>query len=290
VSAAPVHPGDFPDPFVFVAGARYYAVATNGRGSNVQLMSSPDLVGWTRHADALAVLPPWVEPGHTWSPSVLARGDRFALFYAARYRRWGRQAISVATADRPEGPYVDRSRQPFIFQRRFGGSIDPSPFVDVDDQPYLLWKADANAVGRRPSLWGQRLAADGTSLVGSPTRLLVRDCPWEDPLIEAPSIVRSAGICYLFYSANWWMSENYGIGYATAPDPLGRYVKVTTSGPWFGSDAAVAGPGGQEFFVDATGRLRMAYHGWQPGAAGYPHGARTLRIAEVSFDGVPTVR
>ncbi len=247
MSAPPVHPGDFPDPFVLRDGGAYYAYGTNSGGGNVQVRSSMDLVEWTRCDDALPVLPPWAEPGHTWSPSVLARGETFVLFYAARYRRWGRQAISVATALRPEGPYVDRSTKPLIFQRRFRGSIDPSPFVDTDGQSYLLWKADANAVGRQPSLWGQRLADDGQSLVGSPIRLLVQDCAWERPLVEAPSLVRAVGTYHLFYSANWWMSGDYGIGYATAGHCLGPYAKVTTTGPWFGSDAQVSGPGGQNF-------------------------------------------
>lgn len=291
MSAPPSHPGDFPDPFVLRSGRAYYAYGTNSGGGNVQVRSSTDLVTWSRQADALPVLPQWVQPGHTWSPSVLARGDTFVLYYAARYRRWGRQAISVATAPRPEGPYVDGSTKPFIFQRRFGGSIDPSPFVDADGQAYLLWKADANAVGRQPSLWGQRLADDGQSLVGSSTRLLVQDAAWERPLIEAPSLVLSDGTYFLFYSANWWMSRDYGVGYATARSVLGPYAKITTAGPWFGSDGQVSGPGGQEFFVDADGALRMVYHGWEPHAVGYPAGARSLRIATVRFDadGLPFV-
>ena len=289
MNAFPVEPGDFPDPFVLMSGGRYYAYGTNGRGSNVQVMSSPDLATWTRHGDALPVLPSWAEAGNTWSPAVLARGDTFVLFYVTRFRRWGRQAISVATADRPEGPFRDVSTAPMIFQRRFGGSIDPSPYVDVDGQAYLLWKADANAVGRRVSLWAQPLSASGQTLLGRPTRLLVQDSEWEHPLIEAPALVMNGGIYYLFYSANWWMSENYGIGYATAGDVLGPYVKATRNGPWLGSGRGVAGPGGQEFFVDADGVLRMAYHGWQPGAVGYPRGARSLRIARLTFDDGPRI-
>ena len=144
---------------------------------------------------------------------------------------------------------------------------------------------------RRPStLWAQPLSDDGLTLAGSPTRLLSYEGGWEEPLIEAPAVVVERGLYYLFYSANWWESPRYGIGYATADSLLGPYTKATPTGAWFGSDAEVAGPGGQEFFTDGEGALHMAYHGWEPGRVGYGNGgARTLRLARVRFDetGIP---
>jgi beta-xylosidase len=283
VSAQPVDPRDFPDPFVLNTGSNYYAFGTNAGPTNVQVMSSADLVEWDTLADALPNLPAWADRGFTWAPGVLARPAAYVLFYTVRIRHTVRQAISLAQSNNPQGPYVDTSAAPLIYQRSLGGSIDPSPFVDADDSAYLLWKADANAIDQPSSLWVQPLDSDGLSLMDSPTRLLDFDAPWEDPLIEAPSLVLANGTYYLFYSANWWSTERYAIGYATASNVLGPYTKVTTDGPWFASDANVAGPGGQEWFTDAIGQLRIAYHGWQPGRVGYPRGARSLRLASVSF-------
>lgn len=279
-----MYPSDFPDPFVLLADGSYYAYATNAAGFNVQVMSSTDLTSWQHLGDALPALPKWAQPGNTWAPSVLPRGDGFVLYYTARHPSSGRQAISAATSSQPAGPFVDDSTEPLIFQLDQGGSIDASPFVDPDGAGYLFWKADANAIHQPSSLWGRQLADDGLSLLGTATSLLTYDCGWEDPLIEAPSVVYSDGTYFLFYSANWWASAGYSIGYAIGYDPLGPYEKVTTSGPWFGSDPDVAGPGGQEFFTDAGGSLQMAYHGWQPGVTGYPKGVRTLRISGVEFD------
>jgi len=287
VNTAPVYRGDFPDPFVLARGGRYYAYATNAHGANVQLISSPDLSVWSHHGDALPRLPRWAEAGNTWSPSVLACPRSFVLYYTVREPRSGRQAISVAVAERPEGPFTDDGTGPLILQRKLGGSIDPSPFVDADGTPYLLWKADANALGRASSLWGQRLAADGQSLVGEPAKLLTHDRRWERPLIEAPAMVRLATRYYLFYSGGWWGSAGYGVGYAVARSPAGPFRKVTTTRPWFGSDDNVAGPGGQEFFLAANGELRMAFHGWQPDAVGYPAGARSLRVVPVLLGELP---
>lgn len=285
VSALPVHPSDFPDPFVLSVDGSYVAYGTNAGGTNVQVLASDDLVTWTPRDDALPRVASWAQPGFTWAPAVLAREGAFVLYYTVREPRTGRQAISLATADEPTGPFIDDSRGPLVFQRNLGGSIDPSPFVDADGLAYLLWKADANALQRPSSLWAQQLSADGQGLVGRPHRLLKYAGGWEKPLIEAPAAVRRDDTYYLFYSANWWESAAYAIGYAVAPSLLGPYRRITVSGPWFDADDQVAGPGGQEFFVDSSGVLRMAYHGWEPSRVGYANGgARSLRLAEVHFD------
>jgi beta-xylosidase len=284
MSAPPVDPRDFPDPFVLNAAGTFFAFGTNAGATNVQVMSSTDLVHWQTRPDALPNLPRWAVPGFTWAPTVLARGG-YVLYYTVREPVAGRQAISAGYSSSPGGPYVDDSRGPLIYQLPLGGSIDPSPFVDLDERAYLLWKADANAIHQRSSLWIQGLDDGGLTLAGEPTRLLGYDAAWEAPLIEAPSMVQAGGTYYLFYSANWWNTNRYAIGYATASSVLGPYTKVTRSRPWFASDRSVAGPGGQEWFTDGTGTIRMAYHGWQPAHVGYPAGARSLRLASVSFEG-----
>ena len=290
MSPPPVDPRSFADPFVLVTDEGYYAYATNAGGRNVQVITSPDLVTWNLLADALPVLPGWAAPNFTWAPVVLARPGSYVLYYTVREPKAGRQAISMATSVSPGGPFTDSSTGPLIYQLSLGGSIDPSAFVDRDGTAYLVWKADSNAINQASTLWIQRMAADGLSLTGPPVRLLGYDAPWEDPLIEAPCLVLDEGTYYLFYSANWWNTPRYAVGYATAETVLGPYVKVTTAAPWFASDPQVAGPGGQEWFADQTGQRHMAYHGWQPGQVATPGGVRALRIVPVSFStGRPVV-
>ena len=284
-----VDPRDFPDPFVLNTGELYLAFGTNSGQTNVQVLSSRDLQQWDTEPDALPILPYWATRGNTWAPVVLPRRESYLLFYTVRETRAQRQAISVATSAQPGGPYVDTSSAPLIYQLDLGGSIDPSPFVDIDDTAHLLWKADANAINQPASLWIQQLNDDGTTMIGEPVRLLDHDADWETPLIEAPSLVTKGDIYYLFYSANWWNTDRYSIGYATAPHLRGPYTKITTERPWFASDSLAAGPGGQEWFVDRSGQLRMAYHAWTPGRVGYPRGARSLHLATVSITDGPVV-
>ena len=158
--ASPVHDGDFPDPFVLVAGDRYFAYGTQTGDVNVQVMESADLDRWEHRGDALPELPSWAGRGSTWAPAVLrARAARYVLYYAVRYEAAGRQCISVATASDPAGPFVDRSAEPLIFQEDRGGSIDPSPFVDADGAAYLLWKSDDNAARPHPEPVGRAAAS-----------------------------------------------------------------------------------------------------------------------------------
>ena len=138
--------------------------------------------------------------------------------------------------------------------------------------------------------WDKSIVPTLTEYIRIPNKSPAYDADWENPLIEAPSLVMVWSTYYLFYSANWWNTNRYSIGYATATHVLGPYAKVTTQAPWFSSNNAVAGPGGQEWFTDRSGDWHMAYHGWEPSAVGYPRGARSLRLASVSFDrGAPVV-
>ena len=292
VGGPPVEPRDFADPFVLRVGSNYYAYATQAGDTNVQVMRSTDLATWEPLPDALPRLPTWAGSGRTWAPVVLPRGERYVLYYTVREPTSDRQCISVATSDQPGGPFTDASARPLIFQLDRGGSIDPSPFVDTDGTAYLLWKSDDNALGRPSSLWCQPLTADGLTLSGAPSELLSHDRDWERPLIEAPAMVRSQGVYYLFYSANWWESPNYAVGYAIGIAPMGPFQKITTNGPWLAAGGPAAGPGGQELFTDAGDVLRMAYHAWTPGTVGYGvGGARSLRISRVEFPhGRPVVK
>ena len=286
-SASLVHDGDFPDPFVLVAGRRAFAYGTQTGDINVQVMESEDLTAWQHRGDALPELPSWAGWGHTWAPAVLRRGDTYVMYYSVRYEAAGRQAISIATASDPAGPFVDRSSEPFIFQEEHAGSIDASPFVDADGGVYLLWKGDDNAIERPASIWVAPLRPDGLALAGEPTELLRHDAAWEKPLVEAPSLARvGEGAYVLFYSGGWWEDATYGIGYATGSGPLGPFRKQTEDGPWLASEEGMAGPGGAEVFADADGGWHLAFHAWTPPRVGYDQGgARSLWIVSIDFAG-----
>ena len=282
----PVYKNDFPDPHVILAEDTYYAYATTGDSSNIRAITSKDLVKWEKLGDALPGLPKWsvLNSGYTWAPGVIEVEDRFLMYYVARDKEIDRQCIGVGVSDNPAGPFVDPNEEAFICQGELGGSIDAYPFRDDDGKLYLFWKNDGNCCGLEVALWVQELSPDGMTLVGEPVKLIVRDQPWERPLIENPAMVKNGDRYYLFYSGNWWESHEYAVGYAVCETVTGPCEKPLSE-PWFQYEAPVMGPGGESFFTDAKGNLWMAYHAWTGADVGYPQGKRSLRMDLVTFEG-----
>ena len=287
----PVYPRDFPDPHVILVEDTYYAYSTNVSPSHVPVLSSTDLVSWTRVGDAMPVQAAWAKKGLglTWAPGVIELDGGFALYFTARDEESDKQCIGVAISSSPEGRFESQGDKPLICQAELGGSIDAYPFRDADGTLYLYWKNDGNCCGYDVWLWGQRLSDDGLTLQGERVQLIQRDQPWERPLIENPAMVEDEGAYYLFYSANWWDGIYYAVGYAVCQGVAGPCAKPLDE-PIFKATPDATGPGGQSFVRDADGNLWMAYHAWTGVKVGYPGGERSLRFEPVSFEnGVPVI-
>jgi beta-xylosidase len=213
----------------------YHAYGTtNGNSVNIRVMRSPDLVTWEELGDALPDLPQWAMTNgfFTWAPGVMQIEGQFVMYYVARDKEADLQCIGVATSADPAGPFTDPNEDAFICQSKLGGSIDAYPFRDENDKLYLFWKNDGNCCGLEVALWVRELSPDGLTLVGEPVKLIVRDQPWERPLIENPSMVKHNDQYYLFYSGNWWESHTYAVGYAACETVTGPCEKPLDE-PWF---------------------------------------------------------
>lgn len=120
----------------------------------------------------------------------------------------------------------------------------------------------------RTPVYAQPLSADGLSLVGERRIVLENDLDWEGHLIEGVWVVPHEGRYYLFYAANDFSTERYGIGVAIADAPLGPYRKVG-DGPLLRSTAQWAGPGHPSVAPGPDGEPRLFLHAFFPGTAGY---------------------
>ncbi len=281
----PVYNFDFPDPHVILVDDTYYAYSTVVSPSNIRVISSKDLVNWENLGDALPALPKWsvFNSGFTWAPGVIQIEDMFVMYYVARDKEIDKQCIGVGVSDNPAGPFTDPNEEAFICQGDLGGSIDAYPFRDDDGTLYVLWKNDGNCCGLEVALWVQELSPDGLTLVGEQVKLIVRDQPWERPLIENPAMVKHNERYYLFYSGNWWESHEYAVSYAVCETVTGPCEKPLNE-PWFEFNPPVMGPGGESFFTDTEGNLWMVYHAWTGADVGYPTGKRSLHIDLVTFE------
>lgn len=289
VGQDPIEPGqryagDFPDPVAMRIGKTTYAYSTTSYGLNVPMVSSTDLRTW--HAgsatednptgDTLPRTAVWSAgeekpdgrfKATTWAPSVvrIAPG-RFVMAYATRLDdgTGRRMCISLATSTRPSGPFVDTTTKPTICPGR--GAIDPHIYFAPSGRPWIAWKVDYFPA----RLYTSRMNATATAVEPGTRRYLtgIRQ-PWEGTIIENPAMIRFKGRHYLFYSANSYASSKYAIGYLICKTWYGGCTRPRKK-PLMATGKYLAGPGGPAPFIDASGRLRLAYHAWRTGAIGYP--------------------
>ena len=249
---------DQSDPFLTVADGRYLLATSGGTADdpvNLPVTTSTDFTHWTTPVDALPVLPAWAARGFTWAPDIHRFGTTYALYFTAQVagRTPQTECIGSAFAASPTGPYT-ASPTPFICQLDQGGTIDPRVFVDRDGAPWMLFKSDQNIGGAATPtvMWSQRLSADGTRLLGTPSALMAPDRPWQGTIVEAPDMLLVDGAYWMVYSANWYNSPDYAIGVARCWGPAGPCADTGPS-PRLASNAQGDGPGEASVFHDASG-------------------------------------
>ncbi|WP_299518725.1 glycoside hydrolase family 43 protein [uncultured Serinicoccus sp.] len=278
----PVHPTNFPDPHILAdEDGGYIAFATNGNAMNVQTAVSEDMVDWSQGSDALPRLPGWSTPGKVWAPETIRWADgSYRMYYTTALTGEDRQCISVAVADQAAGPYVDDSDEPLLCEIEEGGSIDTSPFVASDGTAYLYWKNDGNHVGVDTFIRVARLSEDGMTVEGETVDVLQQDQPWEDMLVEGPSVWEHEGRFHLFYSGNGFWTEAYAVGHAVSDSPTGPFTKDPE--PVLVANEVAAGPG-HNSLVEVDGQLWMVYHAWVPGSVGDEAVGRQMWLSRVTF-------
>ena len=251
------------------------------------LATSADFVHWSAPVDALPVLPAWAQPGYTWAPDLHRFGSTYALYFTALVANHSPQTecIGSAFSASPTGPFV-ASPTPFVCQEDLGGTIDPRVFVDRDGTPWLLFKSDQNIGGATTPtvMWSQRLSADGTRLLGTPSWLLSPDRAWQGSIVEAPDMVSVDGAYWLVYSANWYNSPAYAIGAARCAGPAGPCADLGPA-PLLATDLQGAGPGEASVFQDAAG-VWMLYSPRRSLAPAPDVPARPVFITRLGFDGL----
>ena len=134
------------------------------------------------------------------------------------------------------------------------------------------------------TIYSQQLSADGLSVVGPAHRLIGATQSWEGNLVEGPSMMQSGTTYWLFYSANMWGTDNYGIGVARCASVVGPCTKPLDHA-WLSSTASGGqsdpGPGGEEFF-QVGGLIWMVHHGLAPGQGG-DNAQRRLYVDLLAF-------
>lgn len=196
--------------------------------------------------------PSWANSngGLTWAPAVMEINGVFNMYYTAGSTSLNTQCIGRATSSAAAGPFRDGSSGPLVCQPDLGGTIDAQPFMDSDGTLWLLYKSNGdNGNTLHNIIWIQQLSADGSTLQGSATQLVIPDAAWENTVTEAPFLQICEGGQYcLFYSGAPYDSCSYAVGVATASSITGPYTK-NSGNPILAGSGSVCGPGGQSLFV-----------------------------------------
>jgi hypothetical protein len=287
--------GDLGDPFVLplTAGGSVIGFVAFGTGdwpARIPTARSSDLATWQKGPDALPDLPGWArsDPKHSlsWAPAVLDTGLGFVMYVTLPDAGSGQQCIGAVASKAPDGPYAGVGDGPLLCQHELGGSIDPAVTRDGRGGLHLLWKDEANTLGRPSSLWQQALTADGLGLAGTPHRLLSARSRWQDKIVEEPAAIPSAdGGWWLFYSGNHFDTPGYATGLAYCPD-LDGPCRETSDRPFLttaglGVEGQYA-PGGLETFRDARGALWAVLDTWnRPTRNGRFRCCRSVQLAEI---------
>lgn len=252
-----VLPGDHPDPSVVKIGDTYWASATSSNWMPIfPLLQSKDLVNWKLTGHVFQQPPAWSDY-YFWAPEVTYDKGKVYIYYSA-HRKGGNLCLSVASADRPEGPYKDHG--PLICQAV--GSIDAFPMRDKSGKLFLIWKEDANSVNLPTPIWIQEMNEERTAMLGEKRELFRNNLPWEANLVEGVSMIQQGEYYYAFYAAAGCCGPGctYATGVARAKDLQGPWEKYSGN-PILTHNEQWRCPGhGTPVVKD--GRFYFLYHGY----------------------------
>ena len=288
------------DPFVLWYDQTYYLYGTSA-DDGFRAWKSSNLMDWDtvgyvyRRSEAS-----WAQDSF-WAPEVVYYRGKFYLIFSAKGTAPDGLRICLAVSDSPKGPFRDLHVP--LFDHGFS-CIDGHLFVDQDQTPYLYYEM-VGAVGKPHEeagyfwgmIFGVQLSQDLSGLVRDEPQLCVYPTQdWENPTgtlarsTEGMTVFQHDSTYYMTYSANHYTDPQYGVGYATAPHPLGPWTKsmvnpilsqrpeLGLSGP--GHNGVVCSPDTQELFI--------VYHSHaDPGA---PSVRRMLNVDRLVIDPDGTLR
>ncbi len=133
-----------PDPAPYVHGDKLYLFVDHDEDDAVYfkmkdwiLFSTEDMVNWTYLGTPVSTETfSWAKQGdRAWAAQAVERNGKW-YWYLCCNTADNKDALCVAVADHPEGPYKDAIGKPLATGYGF---IDPTVFIDDDGTPYLFW-------------------------------------------------------------------------------------------------------------------------------------------------------
>ena len=227
-----------------------------------RVYSTQDMVNWTDHGSPLALESfSWADD-RAWASQTIERDGKFYWYICAHSKLSGGMAIGVAIGDSPTGPFKDALGKP-LFENGSWDHIDPTVFIDDDDQAWLMWG--------NPQVYYLKLNRDMISYEGELGMLPMTEeafggpmmkerekgKTYKDSYVEGPWLTKRNGTYQLLYAAGG-VPEH--ISYSTAPSVLGPWKYAGEIMPLcdtnsFTNHCGVADYKGHSYFFYHTGKL-----------------------------------
>ena len=279
------------DPFVLLSEDGYFYMYATSIGTGFIGWRSPDMVNWTRLGAVFS--PP--HPDHWgrdsfWAPEVVFYNNKYYMFYSAKWKQNESLRIGVAISDSPSGPFVDALDEPLF---DFGwAAIDGHVLFDDDGTIYLYFSRDCsenviNGVSES-HIYVVTLSDDLLSVTSEPIFLIAPSQSWEAGgdwrWNEGAWVIKHEGLYYLMYSANYYASREYSVGYAVSESPIGPFTKYANNpilhapGGW----NHVSGPGHNSVVRSQDGREMFAVYHTHTFPSD-PSGNRQVQIDRMGF-------
>ena len=296
----PVAAVSLPDPTVIKGDDGYFYLYATEDIPNTPIFRSQDLVKWSQVGTAFTdrSRPKFVKDGGIWAPDINKIGDKYVLFYSMSV--WGGEwscGIGIATADKPQGPFLPYSKDPATPDDQKGklfisseigvqNSIDPC-YVEDGGKKYLFW-------GSFSGLYAIELDDTGLALAEGAKPVKVAGSLFEG------AYVHKRGDYYYLFASKGTCCDGARSTYTTV---VGRAENIL--GPYLATDGTMLnnhfefvvqrsqyflGTGhNSELITDKNGDDWMLYHAYKADNIG---AGRVLMLDRIdwSSDGWPTVR
>jgi hypothetical protein len=226
--------------------------------------SSTDMVNWTDHGAVLSYKTFEWSRGDAWAGQCIYRNCKY-YYYLPVNQKNGGNAIGVAVSDSPTGPFKDALGKPLLVGY---GYIDPTVFIDDDNQAYLYWG--------NPNLWHVKLNEDMVSYNQDPG-IVKEDLKDENFGYRAKKIDHRTAA----YEEGPWLFKHNSLYYLLypaggVPEHLAYSTAKSVIGPWTYGDTImhVIKEGGaftnHPGYIELKGKSYLFYHnGALPGGGGF---------------------
>lgn len=250
------------DPVMIRQGNIFYVFSTDGRrrGGIIPIRCSKDLYNWKYCGAVFEQLPKWAsieipDTRGVWAPDISFFNDKYHIYYSISTFGKNNSAIGLVTNHilDPNSPDYKWEDQGMVIRSVSGrddyNAIDGNLVLEDPDKAWLCWGSFWGGIKmRRIDRSTGKLSSVDTTLYSLASRPGAGSTqkPVEEGAIEAPFIIKHAGIWYLFVSFDLCCR---GVN-STYKIMVGRSHNVT--GPYKDRKNKLMSDGGGSLVLQAT--------------------------------------